>query len=312
MKNKNIFRWLDSNVYLIIIGFLIIILGFYQPILLIIGAILMGYLIFYNIKSLNRKEKEFEKYVEGLADEFESATKHAIFNMPFPLVMLDENGAISWYNTPFLKMMDEIDLLNEKISELIPGINLDSISKEDQMKPMNIRYKERNYKVYPNLVDTRKTASSNNMIVMLYWVDNTSFVNLEERYNRERLVVALAYVDNYDDVKNSTPEVNRPLVMAEIDKNINGYFGKFNGIVRKYENDKYLIIIENNGFKNIEAKKFEILDQIRELNLGNTIPITLSMGVGSKGDNPFKSYEKARAAIDIALGRGGEIGRAHV
>ncbi len=306
MNNKNIIQWLDSNFYLIIICLLIIILGIYQPILFIIGAILMGYLIFHNIKSLNRKENEFKRYVEGLSDEFESATKHAIFNMPFPLVMLDENGAISWYNTPFLKMMGEIDLLNQKIAELIPGINIENITKEDEMKPLDIKYGERNYKVYPNLVDTRKTASNNSMIVMLYWVDNTKFVNLDEKYIRERLVVALAYVDNYDDVKNSTPEVNRPLVMAEIDKSINGYFGKFNGIVRKYENDKYFIILENSVFKNIEAKKFDILDHIREINLGNTIPITLSMGVGSQGDNPFKSYEKARAAIDIALGRGGD------
>ena len=94
--------------------------------------------------------------------------------------------------------------------------------------------------------------------------------------------------------------------MAEIDKNINSYFAKYNGIIRKYENDKYFIIIENNGFRNIESKKFDILDQIRELDLGNTIPITLSMGVGAEGNNPFESYQKARAAIDIALGRGGD------
>jgi c-di-AMP phosphodiesterase-like protein len=174
------------------------------------------------------------------------------------------------------------------------------------MKPLDIKYGEKNYKVYPNLVDTKKTNSTNSMIVMLYWVDNTSLVSLEQRYNREKLVVVLAYVDNYDDVKNNTPEINRPLVMAEIDKNINSYFAKYNGIIRKYENDKYFIIIENNGFRNIESKKFDILDQIRELDLGNTIPITLSMGVGAEGNNPFESYQKARAAIDIALGRGGD------
>ncbi len=306
MKDKKILNWFDNNIYLIIIGFLIGLLGLYQPILAAIGAVLLGYLIFYNIKNLRRKEKEFEKYIEGLADEFESATKHAIFNMPFPLVILDGNGIITWYNTPFLKMMGEIDLLNQKISSLIPELNTDDILKENDTKPLDIKYGEKNYKVYPNLVDTKKTTTSDNMIVMLYWVDNTSFVNLEKKYTDERLVVALAYVDNYDDVKNSTPEVNRPLIMAEIDKNINSYFAKYHGIVRKYENDKYLIIMENSGFVNIESKKFDILDQMRELNLGNTIPITLSMGVGANGNNPSEAYQKARAAIDVGLGRGGD------
>ncbi len=306
MKNNKNFQWRDDYIYLITIGLLIVILSFFQPLVSAIGIVLMGYLIFFNIKSTNKKEKEFKKYVEGLGDEFESATKHAIFNMPFPLVMLDENRIISWYNTPFLKMMGENDLLNEKLSDLIPGINLEGIFKENDMRPIDITYGERHYKIYPNLVDTRKTNSNNNMIVMLYWVDNTSLVNLEDKYDREKLVVVLAYVDNYDDVKNNTPEVNRPLVMAEIDKNINSYFAKHNGVVRKYENDKYFIIVENNGFKSIESRKFDILDQMRELNLGNTIPITLSMGVGLEGNNPFESYEKARAAIDIALGRGGD------
>lgn len=306
MKKKKILQWEDTHIYLIIIGFLNIIMGFYQPLLSLMGFILLGYLIFHNIKSLKRKTKEFQKYIEGLSDEFDSATKHAIFNMPFPLVMLDENRKINWYNTPFLKMMEEIDLLNENISDLIPGLDVEGIFKDNDMKPLNVKFGERNYKVYPNLVDTKKTNSNNNMIVMLYWVDNTNLVTLEHKYNREKLVIALVYVDNYDDVKNSTPEINRPLVMAEIDKNINSYFAKYNGIVRKYENDKYIVIIENSSFMDIESKKFDILDQMRELNRGNTIPITLSMGVGVSGNNPFDSYEKGRAAIDVALGRGGD------
>ena len=306
MKNKKVLQWEDSNTYLIIIGFLLIVIGFYQPLLALIGIILLGYLTFYNIKNIYRKRQEFDRYIEGLSDEFESATKHAIFNMPFPLVMLDQKGHISWYNTPFLKMMDEVELLDKKIDNLIPGFVTDSIFNDHDLKTINIDYGEKNYKVYPNLVDTSKTNSNNDLIVMLYWVDNTEFASLEKRYKEEKTVVALAYVDNYDDVKNSTLEVNRPLVMAEIDKRINSYFSGQNGVVRKYENDKYLIIIENSAFVNMESKKFDILDELRELDIGNTIPITLSMGVGSDGNNPFSSYEKAKGAIDIALGRGGD------
>ena len=39
---------------------------------------------------------------------------------------------------------------------------------------------------------------------------------------------------------------------------------------------------------------------MRELDLGNTIPITLSIGVGADGNNPNNAYANARAAIDIA------------
>ena len=305
MKSNKGLQWEDINIYLIPIGILTIILWFYQPLIALISTIGLGYLIFHSIKARIRINKQLKEYVEGLSDEFDSATKHAIFNMPFPLVMLDEKGAISWYNTPFLKMMDERDLLNEAISSLIPDLGIQDIFEED-MNPIDVKYKERSYKVFPNLVDTKKTNSKNDMIIMLYWVDNTDQVDLQKKYKDEGLAVALVYVDNYDDVKQSTPEVNRPLVMAEIDKHISSYFAKHNGIVRKYENDKHLILLENSAFVKMESKKFDLLDQLREIDIGNTIPITLSMGIGANGDNPYDSYEKARASVDIALGRGGD------
>ncbi|MFA7532995.1 MAG: DHH family phosphoesterase [Tissierellaceae bacterium] len=226
--------------------------------------------------------------------------------MPFPLIIVDEKGSVNWYNTPFLKMVEEEDILHENILDIIPELNIGPVLRGESTEALDVKYKERHYRVYPNFVDTKKASTMDNTIIILYWVDNTEYVQLSQRYDSEKLVIALVYVDNYDDVRNSTPDINRPLVMAEIDKDINTYFSKYNGITRKYENDKYFIVIENSGFKNIEAKKFDILDHMRELNLGNTIPITLSMGVGADGNNPFNSYEKALAAIDIALGRGGD------
>ena len=306
MKNKRNLIGSESNLQLFFIGILLLGLAFYQPLISIIGFIILGYLIFRNIKSVGIEKKKFIKYIEGLSDEFDSATKHATFNMPFPLVLLDDEAKISWYNTPFLKMMNNEELLNQNISQLIPEIHLDDIIEDEELKPLNIKLYDKNYEVYLNLVDTRKTNSSNRTVAMLYWVENTDFVEVKEKYENEELVVALAYVDNYDDVKDNTPEIKRPILLAEIDKNINSYFAKYNGVVRKYENDKYFIIMEKSAFKEIENKKFDILDQMRELDLGNTIPITLSMGVGVDGDNPSDTFKNSRSAIDVALGRGGD------
>ncbi len=304
MDNEKKINLKEINIYLIVVGILSFILWFFQPFIALAASIGFGYLIYFSIKDKKKKRKKFRDYIEGLSSEFESATKHAIFNMPFPLVMLDEDGLISWYNTPFLKMMNQREILEEPISKLIPDLRIDNIF-EDGIEAMDVSYDDKSYKVFPNLVDTERTGSQNNRIVMLYWVDNTEFVHLEKDYEDEKIAVALVYVDNYDDVKQSTPEVNRPLVMAEIDKRIGTYFSKEKAIVRKYENDKHIIILENSAFEEMEKKKFEILDELRELEIGNTIPITLSMGFGINGDNPFDSYDKARASVDVALGRGG-------
>ncbi|NLY45942.1 MAG: phosphoesterase [Tissierella sp.] len=306
MKNNKLFHWWDSKLYIIALTVMTIIIWIYQPVLGVISFLVLSYLIYYAYSETDNKNKEVNKYIELLSEEFETAAKHAIFNMPFPLVIIDEKGSITWYNTPFLDMIIDDDILNERIYDLIPGLDLEELLKNEENEPKKIKYDDKSYLVYPNFVDSKKTASASNKLTILYWVDHTVYFNLEKQYNDEQAIVSLIYIDNYDDVKNNTPDINRPLLIAEIDKRINEYFGLYNGLVRKYENDKYLIFIENEALEKIQEKKFDILDDIRELNIGNTLPITLSMGVSATGENLIKSHNNAKAAIDIALGRGGD------
>lgn len=305
MDHRGLFNWKDLKVYLIIMGCLIAILAYYQPILALVWAMALAYLIYHYNQTIQNKEREWIKYIEGLSEEFDSATKHAVFNMPFPLVMLEIDGTIFWYNTRFLSLMDEEDLLNKRIEDFVPKLKAEDIINKDKKEPLSIEYKDKYYQVYYNIVEIKKTISTKDSIIMLYWVDNTEQKLLECKYNQEKLSVGLAYIDNYDEVKSTTPEVNRPLVLAEIDKTISAYTSENHGFIRKYENDKYLLIFENKSLEAIQNRKFDILDKVREIDKGNTIPITLSMGVGKNGKNPNETYEYARAAIDIALGRGG-------
>ena len=306
MKNNKLFHWWDSKLYIIALAVMTIIIWIYQPVLGVIAFLTLTYLIYHAYSETDNKNKEVNKYIELLSEEFETAAKHAIFNMPFPLVIIDEKASITWYNTPFLDMIIEEDILNERIYDLVPGLSLDELLKNEENQPKKIQYDNKSYLVYPNFVDNKKTASTSNKLTILYWVDHTVYFNLEEQYNDERAIVSLIYIDNYDDVKNNTPDINRPLLIAEIDKKINEYFAQYNGLVRKYENDKYLIFMENRALELIQERKFDILDDIRELNIGNTLPITLSMGVSATGESLIKSQNNAKAAIDIALGRGGD------
>ncbi|MCF6464730.1 DHH family phosphoesterase [Clostridium sp. Cult2] len=306
MDNKNYFKWKDGKAYLIMIGGLIAIIAYYQPVLAILLAMALAYLIYKYIVTLRDKEREWTKYIESLAEEFDSVTKHAVFNMPFPLIMLEMDGTISWYNTRFIDMMEDKNILNKKIDEFLPKLKVENILKDTNKDSLEIEYNSRYYEVHYNIIDGKKSISTKGNIIMLYWVDKTEQAFLYNKYRGEKMAVCLAYVDNYDEVKSTTPEINRPIVLAEIDKTINAYATMNNGLVRKYENDKYILIFENRSLKQIQNRKFDILDQIREVDKGNSISITLSMGVGVNGKNPNENYEYARAAIDIALGRGGD------
>ncbi|WP_422486006.1 DHH family phosphoesterase [Gudongella sp. DL1XJH-153] len=304
MKYK-MFTWADTKLYLIVIGLSVLIIAFFQPIFAFIMGIILAYLVYYNSKKIEEKNKELARYVEGLSQNFDSAAKHAIFNMPFPMVFIDNEGKITWYNTPFLTLLGEEEIVNKSISELVDDFNLTELLKKKENESVSIKYMDKYFQVYPNFLEDKKT-SGKRKITVLYWVDDTDYVVLRNEHIREKTVVALVDVDNYDDVKNSTPDIHRPIVLAEIDQLINSYFGEYQGIVRKYENDKYMVILNQGGLEAIKSKNFDLMDQVRDMSMGNIIPITLSIGVCQAGETLLDSYENASAAIDIALGRGGD------
>lgn len=308
MAGQKIFKFLNFNnkIYLWIIGILIFILFFYEPIIASVGVLMLGYLIYYHWKNVHLRKVEWTRYIEGLMEEFDSATKYAVLNLPIPFMMLEVDGTISWYNPKFSEISGKKDILEKNIQDIVPTFNMKDITEEESNKSIDVIFKDRNYKVLYNIVKVNKKISNKDYLIMLYWIDNTNFTMLKEKYNSEKMNTCLIQVDNYDEVMKDTPEAKRPIVLAEIDKKLNTFTSRINGSLTKYESDKYVIVFENKHLNNLESKKFDILDDIREINQGNNIPVTLSVGVGVNGKTPAQIYEFAKGAMDIALGRGGD------
>ena len=52
--------------------------------------------------------------------------------------------------------------------------------------------------------------------------------------------------------------------------------------------------------------KFEILEKISSIDIGNKLEVTLSIGIGMGGASPQENYNFAVIAKELALGRGGD------
>lgn len=307
MNDNSIFSRSDGKFYLIVFLVMTIVIGIFNVKLGLISFLAYLYLIFHTSILLEDKDKELKEYIEGLAEQFESATKYAIFNMPFPLVMIDDKSSINWYNTPFLDMINnEDDILNKDIRDILSNIDMEKLGKLEKGESLAIKYGEKDYLVYHNHIVNKKSVTSGKEITLLYLVDNTEYIELFDLYKDRSPVVSLIQVDNYDDVKSNTPDVNGPLVLAEIDSRIRDYFIKYNGLIRKYDKNKYIAVMDNYSLEKYQEERFEILDEMRELDIGNKIPITLSMGISTGEEDLELAQRNAVAAIDIALGRGGD------
>lgn len=314
MKNRKIFQLFvpDTKIYLIIIAFLIFFLSLYNFWMGIFGVFLLVYLIYYHLKVHNLKKREWEKYLEGLFSDIDSATKQAILNIPIPFTIVELDGTIHWYNGKFIETLEEKNIFGKNVEELVPDIKIEDLLEENRKGEehkafINVQIKDRHYKLLYNIARVSEENMGNRKyIMMLYFIEITNYERLKKKYNEEKLVIALVQVDNFDEVMQDTEEERRPLVAAEIDHRVKRWANTQRGFFRKYTTDKYIIGFEAQYLEKLETKKFEILDQIRKIEMGNKIPITLSIGIGTNGKTPIEIADFANAAKDLALGRGGD------
>lgn len=117
--------------------------------------------------------------------------------------------------------------------------------------------------------------------------------------------IALVFVDNYEEVMETVEEIRRPLLTALIERRIGVLAHDLQGIARKFEKDKFLLVLDREQLETLKTRRFDILDSVREIDAGNKLPVTLSIGAGT-GDTPAAAMIQARAALDLALGRGGD------
>ena len=56
----------------------------------------------------------------------------------------------------------------------------------------------------------------------------------------------------------------------------------------------------------LKEQKFHILEEVKTVNIGNEMTVTLSIGIGLNAPTYLQDYEYSRIAIEMALGRGGD------
>lgn len=302
---KNNYKINDFLPYFVFGIILVLVLLFLKPIVGIISIFGLSYVTYLAYSKINKKNEENLKNIETLNERFDSLTKQAIFDMPFPLVVTDEKAKILWYNTPFINLFNEDTVLDGDLENLIDDVDIANILKSEGKRTIPVEINKKFYNIFTNVVDN-KSEKGEGKSVLLYLVDNTAYLTLKNTYIDEFAIVAKVEVDNFSEAISSAPSEIRPLLVAEIDSTISSYFEEYDALVKKSDEDLYLVVMNYKSLRAIKEKKFDILDDLRDLNNGNSIPITLSIGVSSQGLNFKDAYIESDSSLDLALGRGGD------
>jgi c-di-AMP phosphodiesterase-like protein len=296
----------ELNIYLLIILALSLILMLYDRQVGMIALAMTLLLVLYNWHSSRRRNMRWSEYIEGLSKDMNWAAKKAVLSVPLPMLTMEMDGTVIWYNKHMGQLFKGLRLMGENISFYVPELDVKKLAVDEQTHVCRVVWKDRHYDVMYYVTQRGDREDSNKTVLMLYWIDVTDYALLQQNYAAKQPVVGLVYVDNYDEVMASAEEVNRPAIAAEVDKVITEWIASLNSAWCKYERDKYMLVFEHSQLDELERRRFDILDSIREIAISNRLAPTLSIGIGIEGESYAEEMAMARNAIDLALGRGGD------
>lgn len=241
--------------------------------------------------------------------------KELLNELAVPYALIDTDGKILWGNKQFIEKVGDGSKkkIRKNISTFFPQVAAEIIGVKDVIN-LDLEYKGASYVAeikkieLDEIFDDEDTVVSTNgeALIALYLFDVTELNHYKRENKEQKLVAGLLYIDNYDEVMENTEEVRHALVEALVDRRINMYLGSIDAIVKKMEKDKYLFVFRQKFLPQLKETKFAILDEVKSINVGNEIPITLSIGVGAETESFMEAYEYARVAMGLALGRGGD------
>ncbi len=295
----------DNAIYMLIIAALLAPLFYYNLYIGMAGLLVFGILVAYNVILTRKRKKEWNRFIEDISINLDAAGKNTLSKIPVPLVIVDNKGRILWGNGIFIENVNG-EIYGKKIGEFIKEFSPKKVYDKTITEYSKVNIGDKFYNVLTSTIDINGSKDENNFIVLLYFFDITNYYNIEKTYNEKKSIVMLLEIDSYDEVIKSTEEANRPALIAEIDKGVNSFASSIEGLIRKYDDNKYIIVFENRFLESLVEKKFDILDNFRQIDVGNKIPVTLSIGVGTNGENLNKIHQYAVSAKDLALGRGGD------
>lgn len=309
-------RYMQTSLYL---GFLLMIVNlavylFSIPAGLIVTCFTLLYFAVVVSLQLYNKPVIMNEMV-SFATQYGQVQKVLLRELEIPYAMLDDAGHIIWTNEAFERVVHKAKGYKKSITSLFPSITKEKLPYETEFTEMEIIFEESNYvakmrklsmKAMLESSDIVEADESNGFLIAFYLFDETALKIALQEVDDQSLAVGMIYLDNYDEALESVEEVRRSLLIALIDRKVNKYIAALDGICKKIEKDKYMIILRKKATMLLRESRFDILEDVKTVNIGNEMAVTISIGLGVDGLTYAQNYEFARNAIDLALGRGGD------
>lgn len=282
------------------------------------GMVVSGFTVLYFVIVLFSYHYNKPVLVDELisfATQYGTVQKRLLDEFEVPYALLDHNGKILWCNQKFSEVTQKPKDYRKTINGILPSVTKEIIQKKGDEQNLHIKMDKQEYRIqlkklyFDSLApesDVVSLEENEDFLTALYIYDETEVNRYIRENSEQKLVSALVYIDNYEEVLDSIEDVKRSLLIALIDRKVNKYFAQVDGLIQKIEKDKYFVVFKHKYMERLEEDKFSVIEEVKTVKVGNEMAVTLSIGIGYNAGTYNQNYDYARAAIDLALGRGGD------
>lgn len=311
--NKKIQKLIEPGLrlcLLIMAAFAVATFFFNEMLAAIEGGVIVV-LVIYSVLAARHRNKQLVEYIESVTYNAESAKNNTLMNFPLPIVVFKlSDNRIIWGNQIFFDLFGgQQPSFEAELKDMVPGFSSKWLLEGKKQYPGLVQVGDRKYQLHGNIIRARNediSEGARDFMGITYWVDVTEFDNIKAEYEASRPVSIIFIIDNYDELMKNVPDRTKVELRGHIDDLISQWCDGKNGFLRRYDRDRYVLIMESRYLRDITEKKFDILESIRSIVSPTGIQATLSIGVGKEGGSFDENFAFANLAVEMALSRGGD------
>ena len=250
-------------------------------------------------------QQSLRQYIQRFYGGMDSARSSNMLFTPLPMMVFDlATEDILWSSESFLQLTEQREgIFDAHLETVFPNISFHWLLEGKTEAPETVVWNHRTYRVFGGVSHPEGGQSA---LATTYWMDVTDTEEMRRTLELTRPVVAILMVDNYEDLMKATPEGKRSAVRAMLEEKLSQWSAGSEGMMLRYDRDRYLFVFEEKSFSDFAAKRFDVLDAVREVVAGEGVAATLSIGVGRVADSFEALFKNASVALEMALSRGGD------
>ena len=308
--SKKIIRGFRTNMTLYslcLIAFVAVTVPF-QPLLAAAEGLVALLVILVGRRRNKMAQASVRQYMDRVSGGMDTARSSNMLYAPLPMLVFDvATGEILWCNDMFTDLTGLKDKIFETaVDAVIPDFTYRWLLDGKREYPEQFRWNDRIYRVFGALSRPEPEGGDQPTLATTYWMDITEAEQMRQTLELTKPLMAILMVDNYEELMKACPENKRSALLAALEEQLNNWAAGSGGLLLGYDRDRYLYLFEEKDYTGYTESKFDVLEKVRQVQAGEGVSATLSIGVGRDEDSFEQLFKNASLALEMALSRGGD------